>query len=212
MNAEEMLAEYTKSPNNYLSHFLFDESKHKRDKNGRFAKKDGNSESSGYPTPHDRTYENLIEERNAYKRSAQKAWSRYEYQMKNAEELRAAGVPDSDNKWLQYANSAKEDAEYYDKMVSVYENERIPVTEQAIEDYRKVHEAYAIKPKKTAGEKISEAYKNVSAEAKTKMNAIVDKVSSSAKSGKNKLDSKIAKGKSFLDKAFSDISAKIKKR
>lgn len=189
-----------------LTHF-----NEKHDAKGRFAKKNSSSDSKPYSTPHDDRYSNLLEEKDTYKRAAQKAWSRYEYQMKTANEMRAAGVPDDENKWLGYAEDAKKDAEYYDHMVSVYENERIPVVEQAIEDYRKAHNMFAIRPKKTLGEKISDAYKNVSKEAKTKLNSIIDKVSASATSGKHKLDSAAKSGKDKVSKAVDVGMSYLKK-
>lgn len=192
---EEWLALYLADGNDNLSHLFFDESKHKRDKNGRFAKKEGGlTKTSTGNEPRKLSAEEWDKEIAAKKPTlASKLMDKLE------EKGIVKSTPNTPKKSI---HEKLEDA----GIIKTVKN--TTPRKLTVEEWDK-----EVAAKRTPKEKISDAYNSAKkgtnakiGKIKDSLGTLVNKVDSSAKSGKDKASSMISKGKQWMDKTFTNTT------
>jgi hypothetical protein len=186
----------------WLAHF-----NEKHDNKGRFAKKSGSATAASetkIETPHDRRYENTLIERDTYARSIESASARYKYQVDRANEYLSSGDYAKYNEWAGYANETKRNLDFYKKMVKMYDEERLPVIRDAIEDYEKNYKLY--NKKKSLKERVTDSFKRAISKTsetvskiKKGLGQLVNRVSNASE---DEMSSFVSTGKKFLDNLF----------
>jgi hypothetical protein len=138
-------------------------------------------------------------ERDTYARAAEKALDTYKYQANRANEYLASGDYAKYNEWAALANEAKERYEYYNKMVKVYDEERLPVIRDAIEDYEKNYKLY--NKKKSLKERVTDSFKRAISKTsetvskiKKGLGQLVNRVSNASE---DEMSSFVSTGKNF---------------